>query len=122
MADTNVIITDDVKAQHPELVDMIMATESMNDEERQYWLDLLPIMNPEQVQNLYDILDNERKKLAEIDSYYSQKVEDIEKAEEAERMLEARKEKMSEIQNAEQANEEAEKAREQELLSELENL
>lgn len=122
MADTNVIITDDVKAQHPELVDMIMATESMNDEERQYWLDLLPIMNPEQVQNLYDILDNERKKLAEIDSYYSQKVEDIEKAEEAERMLEARKEKMSELQNAEQANEEAEKAREQELLSELENL
>lgn len=122
MADTNVIITYDVKAQHPELVDMIMATESMNDEERQYWLDLLPIMNPEQVQNLYDILDNERKKLAEIDSYYSQKVEDIEKAEEAERMLEARKEKMSELQNAEQANEEAEKAREQELLSELENL
>lgn len=122
MADNNVIITDDVKEQYPELVDMIMETESMNDEERQYWLDLLPIMNPEQVQNLFDILDNERKKLAEIDAYYSQKVEDIEKAEEAEKMLEARKEKMTELESAEKANEAEERAKEAQLLSELENL
>lgn len=121
MTDTQVIITDDVKANHPELVEMIMGTESMNDEERQYWLDLLPIMNPEQVQNLYDILDNERKKLAEIDSYYSQKVEDIEKAEEAERLLAARKEKMYELETAEKANEEEERAKEAQLLSELDN-
>lgn len=122
MAENNVIITDDVKANHPVLVDMIMDTESMNNEERQYWLDLLPIMNPEQVKNLYDILDNERKKLAEIDSYYSQKVEDIEKAEEAERMIAARKEKMNELESAEKANEANEKAKEAALLSELENL
>jgi Spy/CpxP family protein refolding chaperone len=122
MADSKVIITDDVKANHPELVQMIMGTESMNDEERQYWMDLLPIMNAEQIENLHDILDNERKKLAEIDSYYSQKVEDIEKAEEADRIQAARKAKMNDLEEAEIANEVSEKEREAKLMAELENL
>ncbi len=122
MADNKVIVSDDAQQKHPELIEMIMKTESMNDEERQYWVDLLPIMTPEQVQNLYDILDNERKKLAEIDSYYSQKVEDIEKAEEAERIEKARKEKMEQLENAEEANEAQEKELESKLMAELDDL
>jgi RPA family protein len=122
MPDNKVIITDDVRANHPELVQMILDTESMNNEERQYWVDLLPIMTPEQVENLYAILDNERKKLAEIDNYYSQKVEDIEKAEEAEKIEQERREKMKHLQSTEEANEASEKELEAQLMAELDNL
>jgi RPA family protein len=94
----------------------------MNNEERQYWVDLLPIMTPEQVENLYAILDNERKKLAEIDNYYSQKVEDIEKAEEAEKIEQERREKMKHLQSTEEANEASEKELEAQLMAELDNL
>jgi len=49
----------------------------MNDEERQYWVNILPIMTPEQVQNLKDILDNERKQLSAIDQKYAKEIEQV---------------------------------------------
>lgn len=122
MSENKVVVTDDVRANHPELVQMILETESMNNEERQYWVDLLPIMTPEQIENLYAILDNEKKKLAEIDNYYSQKVEDIEKAEEAERITKERREKMDKLASSEKENEVSEKELEEKLLAELDNL
>lgn len=125
MAEDKKIVVDipeDVKAKHGELVEMIMSTESMNNEERQYWIDLLPVMTPEQVQNLYDILDNERKKLAEIDSFYSKKVSEIEKEEAAEKLQEERKNKMNKLEEAEAEHEKEEEALEKQLLEEMENL
>jgi predicted ribosome quality control (RQC) complex YloA/Tae2 family protein len=125
MAEDKKIVVDipeDVKAKHGELVEMIMSTESMNNEERQYWIDLLPVMTPEQVQNLYDILDNERKKLAEIDSFYSKKVSEIEKEEAAEKLQEERKNKMNKLEEAEAEHEKEEAALEKQLLEEMENL
>lgn len=125
MAEDKKIVVDipeDVKAKHGELVEMIMSTESMNNEERQYWIDLLPVMTPEQVQNLYDILDNERKKLAEIDSFYSKKVSEIEKEEAAEKLQEERENKMNKLEEAEAQHEKEEEALEKQLLEEMENL
>jgi len=63
-------IPDDVQKQFPELLALIKASESMNDEERQYWINILPIMTPDQVQSLREILDNEKKQLAAIDEKY----------------------------------------------------
>lgn len=117
-----IVIPDELKEKHGELIEMIMKTESMDDSERQYWVDLLPIMTPEQIQNLYDILDNERKKLAEIDSYYDQKVDQIELDEKAEKQAQERRMKMQQLQSAEIEAEKSDEELEQQLLSELDNL
>ena len=70
-------IPDDLRQKFPELIDLILKSESMNDEERQYWVNILPVMTPEQVQNLRDILTNEREQLAAIDRKYSKEIEKI---------------------------------------------
>jgi hypothetical protein len=64
-------ISDETRASFPELVDMIVGSESMNNEERQYWLNILPIMTPEQIQSLLDILNNEKAQLDAIDKKYT---------------------------------------------------
>ncbi len=76
MADTDFIIPDGVLEKFPELTELIKATDSMNVEEKNYWFQLLPIMTDEQVKNLYDILDTEKKKLQEIDAKYSGEASD----------------------------------------------
>ncbi len=43
----------------------------MNNEERQYWINILPIMTPEQLKNLEEILLSEKEQLAAIDAKYS---------------------------------------------------
>ena len=70
-------IPDDLRQKVPELIELILKSESMNDEERQYWVNILPVMTPEQVQNLRDILTNEREQLAAIDRKYSKEIEKI---------------------------------------------
>jgi hypothetical protein len=70
-------IPDDVRAKFPALVDLIVQSESMNMEERQYWINILPIMTPEQLKNLSDILVNERDQLKAIDQKYAKDVEKI---------------------------------------------
>ena len=63
----------------------------MNDEERQYWVNILPIMTPEQVQNLRDILDNEKKQLAAIDAKYQSDIDTVGSAETIRQTEEQRK-------------------------------
>jgi len=70
-------IPDELKQKFPELIELILKSESMNDEERQYWVNILPVMTPEQVQNLKDILTNEREQLAAIDRKYAKEIEKI---------------------------------------------
>lgn len=65
-------IDSDIKAKNEELVTLILNTESMDDDERQYWFDILPSMQPEQVQRLYNILHTEKVKLEELDRKYQE--------------------------------------------------
>src|SRR3989338_6529681 len=74
---TGLTISDEVKAKYPELVTLILGSESMNDEERQYWINILPIMTPDQIENLRNILTSEREQLAAIDKKYSAEVQNI---------------------------------------------
>ena len=64
------IIPPDVAEKFGEIVTLIQGSESMNLEERQYWINILPIMTPEQIKNLRDILTNEKEQLAAIDAKY----------------------------------------------------
>lgn len=74
---SGVQISEDLKKKFPELIELILGSESMNDEERQYWVNILPVMTPEQVQNLKDILTNEKQQLAAIDRKYAKEIERI---------------------------------------------
>jgi hypothetical protein len=75
MAD--LIISDDVRKTFPNIVELVLRSESMNDEERQYWINILPIMTPPQVDQLKNILENERKQLSAIDKKYAKEIDQI---------------------------------------------
>lgn len=74
---SKVVIPPGVKEKHGELLDLILESESMNDEERQYWINILPIMTPEQIGNLREILKNEREQLKAIDQKYAKEIQQI---------------------------------------------
>ena len=56
---------------------MILATESMGDDERQYWFDIMPSMTDSQIDRLFNILDTERKKLEELEVKYQEEIKDL---------------------------------------------
>ena len=70
-------ISDEVLAQYKELVDLVLSTESMDDDERQYWFDILPSMTNEQIDRLYNILDTERKKLEKLEEKYQDEIKNL---------------------------------------------
>jgi len=69
---TALTIPADIAAKFGELVELIKGSKSMDDSERQYWIDVLPIMSDDQIQNLRNILDNEKKQLAQAEATYSE--------------------------------------------------
>ncbi|MCA9371136.1 MAG: hypothetical protein KC680_04215 [Candidatus Peregrinibacteria bacterium] len=99
----------------PELIELIKHSESMNDEERQYWINILPVMTPEQIDNLQSILENEKKQLAEIDKRYAAG-SDVQKT------GEERRKRREERQEEELTAEEAEERQTEDLLLKIEEL
>lgn len=74
---TTFTLLDEVQTKYPRLIELVLATESMDDSERQYWFDILPSMNTDQVQRLTDILETERKKLDELEKKYQTEIETL---------------------------------------------
>ncbi len=110
-------------AEQSDLVEMLLKSESMNDEERQYWFNLAEVMNAEQVAKLRGILTRERTKLAEIESKYGPKQPTLTQAEIAERNAEIqtkRAKQQAELAAREAAHEATEN--EEDILSELDSL
>lgn len=70
-------VSDEILAQYKELVDLVLATESMDDDERQYWFDIMPSMTDEQIDRLYSILDTERKKLEKLEKKYQNEIKNL---------------------------------------------
>lgn len=70
-------LADELADKYPELVDLILATESMDDNERQYWFDIMPSMTEAQIDRLFDILETERRKLAELEVKYQSEIAQI---------------------------------------------
>ena len=66
-----------MQAEYPELIKLILATESMDDEERQYWFDIMPSMNDSQVDRLFNILETERRKLEELELKYQEEIKSL---------------------------------------------
>lgn len=117
-----IIVPADVREKFGELVDMILASESMNDDERRYWIDILPAMSPEQVSKLRDILVRERDQLAAIDAKYSKDMSTLADAKAVEQIGEERKQRSQErAQTEAQSKSEEERAAEG-LLDQMQNL
>ena len=131
MADATVTVTDEKKALNipPEveekfhdLVEMIKVSSSMDDDERQYWVDVLPIMSEDQIGNLLGILDNEKKQLAAAATDYSSGMENNMKTAAVAFNEKVYLEKKRIRQKEEARHEAAEDKYEADLLLELENL
>jgi hypothetical protein len=108
-----VIIPEEVKEKYPELIPQIMASESMDDEERNYWFSVLPIMTDEQVAELRDILESERKRAEKRAKNENLDLDEIEKK---------RKEALAQRRQKEQYARSEDHEQAEDLLSELEGL
>lgn len=68
---SELIIPDITQKKFPKLVQGLINSKSMNNKERNYWFQVLPKMTNEQVNELQDIIDTEKRKLDEIERKYS---------------------------------------------------
>ena len=118
---TGVQISEDLKQKFPELIDLILASESMNDEERQYWVNILPVMTPEQIQNLKDILTNEKQQLAAIDRKYAKEIERIGESQLLQKVDEERRTRREQRSQTEQSARAEEEAHAADILGKIQN-
>jgi hypothetical protein len=119
VATTNLVVPDEVTKQFPDLVELIKASRSMDEKERQYWVDVLPIMSEDQIKNLRDILDNEKKQTEEANKSYTQGMKEATKKVVVTFDEAAYKEKKRMRLDAEKAAETEETKSEEQLLQEL---
>jgi len=66
-----------MQAQYNELVKLILETESMDDDEKQYWFDIMPSMTDDQIDRLFNILDTEKKKLDALEDKYQNEIKKL---------------------------------------------
>lgn len=70
-------ILEEIQAQYAELCKLVLNTESMDNNEKQYWFDILPSMTDEQIDRLFDILETERRKLEELEVKYQEEIKNL---------------------------------------------
>jgi serine phosphatase RsbU (regulator of sigma subunit) len=116
------VISDELRAKHPDLIALILESQSMNNEERQYWINILPIMTPEQLSNLRDILENEKRQLAAIDKKYSKEIQQIDAQQMVQKTEEERRLRRQDLHKQEGATQQTEQEKEQELLRKIQSL
>lgn len=121
-AESTYIVPQLVREKFPDLVKLIYETESMNQEEREYWLQIMPIMTEDQIVKFREILVNEKQQLEKLDQEYEQEVGSINQKHTAQIDEAQMKAKMDEIKAEESSAEVDEAAREQELLNQLDNM
>lgn len=121
-AESRYIVPKLVRDKFPDLVKLIYETESMNVEEREYWMQIMPIMSEEQIVKFRDILVNEKEQLAKLDTEYNNEISRIKRAQPPQIDEEKLREKISQIKKAEEAHKEEEKVKEEDLLKQLEGL
>ncbi|MFT7184137.1 MAG: hypothetical protein ACI9QC_000468 [Oceanicoccus sp.] len=111
-----------VQEKFAELVKLILATESMSKEERNYWFQILPIMTPEQIERLNGILHEEKSQLAKLDSDYQDELGKLNKKHLQEWDEFERKQDRDDLKAKEAASEVEEANAEENILGELDGL
>jgi WD40 repeat protein len=67
-------VLEEILKKRPALVGLILGSESINDNEKQYWFDILPRMTEEQIARLIAILETERRQLEELNVKYQKEI------------------------------------------------
>lgn len=70
-------ILDEIQAKYPELMELILGSESIDNNEKQYWFDILPSMTDEQIDRLFNILMTERRQLEELNMKYQEEIKTL---------------------------------------------
>ncbi len=100
-------ISDEMQAKYPELIKLILNTESMDNDERQYWFDIMPSMTDSQIDRLFNILETERKKLEELEVKYQKEIKALNEKHLIEWQEFQMKKAKEKIQNAKQEDDKA---------------
>lgn len=111
-----------VRETYPQLIPLIKETESMNDEEREYWFQILPIMTEDQIKKFVGILDNEKQQLNKLDKEYEDELSKLNDKHDLEWDAFEAKKKRDEIKQKEQVTEQSESKAEENLLGQLNNI
>jgi uncharacterized protein YsxB (DUF464 family) len=70
-------ILDEIQVKYPDLVDLVLHSESIDNNEKQYWFDILPSMTDEQIDRLFNILMTERRQLEELNVKYQDEIKTL---------------------------------------------
>jgi hypothetical protein len=108
-----------VREKFPDLIQLIKETESMNDEERQYWFQILPIMTEDQIRKFRDILVNEKEQLSRLDKEYEGELKKLNEKHMIEWQQFQSNEKRKALVSAEKQANTAEQSEEEALLKRL---
>ncbi len=119
---SNIIVNPKVKEKHPDLVELILGSKSMDNNEKKYWFNMLLIMTDEQVNNLRDILVREKKRLIQIEQTKNEATKLVQDSKIDEAKIVMRQQKVASIKEAEENIEQVEKEEENAVLEEIANL
>lgn len=111
----------ETQAKFGPIIELIKGSESMNNEERQYWINILPIMTMEQLKNLEEILTSEKKQLQAIDAKYSKQADAIGNAASVSNMEQKIKSRKKEREQTEREDAVREQQHEEEILSKIQS-
>ena len=110
-----------VKDSYPKLVNLILEAKSMNDEEKQYWFRILPVVQKNHVKKLFKILITEKKELEKIDMEYKQNLQKLQNSRQDFKM-DSIKKKAKSRKKIEEEDEKNEELLEAEILKEIESM
>ncbi len=70
-------ILDEIHVKYGELVELVLGSESIDNNEKQYWFDIMPSMTDEQIDRLFNILMTERHQLEELNVKYQEEIKTL---------------------------------------------
>ena len=70
-------LLDEIELKYGELVQLVLGSESIDNNEKQYWFDILPSMTNEQIDRLFNILMTEKRQLEELDAKYQEEIKSL---------------------------------------------
>lgn len=120
-ATTGLVIPPEVQEKFAAILVLIQGSESMNNEERQYWINILPIMTPEQLKNLQEILSSEKKQLAAIDAKYSKEMSQVSGTAAVESMEQKIRSQKEKRRQTEEEDIKKEQSQEEAILSQIQS-
>ncbi len=70
-------LLDEIQSKYHELINLVLGSESIDNNEKQYWFDILPSMTNEQIDRLFNILMTERHQLEELNVKYQEEIKNL---------------------------------------------